>query len=109
VITYPKAMPMPLPVAALLLAVLAMHAADAKAEIRWCSISDEGASNCSFASVAQCLAAVSGAGGYCIREAQISDSEPRAADSSTSEVKRPVKNQRQRRNLPIDIHICRGC
>ena len=108
-ITYPKAMPMPLPVAAFLLAIFGMHTADAKAEIRWCSISDEGASNCSFVSVAQCLAAVSGAGGYCMREAQMSDSEPRVADSSTSEAKRPVKNQKQHRNLPIDIHICRGC
>src|SRR5690349_15596206 len=100
---------MPLPVAALLLAIFGMSTANAEAEIRWCSISDEGASNCSFVAVAQCLAAVSGAGGYCMREAQLSDSEPRAVDRSTSEAKRPVKNQRQHRNLPIDIHICRGC
>jgi hypothetical protein len=109
VIIHPKAMPMLLPVAALLLTIFGTHIADAKAEIRWCSISNEGASNCSFVSVAQCLAAGSGAGGDCMREAQMSDSEPRAADSSTSEAKRPVKNKRQHRNLPIDIHICRGC
>src|SRR3954467_9129442 len=107
-ITYPKAMPTTLPVTALMLAIFVMHTANAKTEIRWCSISDEGASNCSFVAVAQCLAAVSGAGGYCMREAQMSDSEPRIADSSTSEAKRPGKNQRQHRNLPIDIHICRG-
>jgi len=94
VITYPKAMPMPLPVAAFLLAIFGMHTADAKAEIRWCSISDEGASNCSFVSVAQCLAAVSGAGGYCMREAQMSDSEPRVADSSTSEAKGVIRRSR---------------
>jgi hypothetical protein len=41
-------------------------------------------------------------------EAQMNDSELRAADSSTSEAKNPV-NRRQHRNLPIDIHICRGC
>src|SRR5436190_6250728 len=99
-------MPMPLPVAAFLLAIFGTHMADAKAEIRWCSISDEGASNCSFVSVALCLAAVSGSGGYCIREAQMNDSQLRAADSSTSEAKRPVKNKRQPSNLPTDIHIC---
>src|SRR5436189_6272435 len=102
-------MPMPLPVAALLLAIFGMHPAAAKAEIHWCSVSDEGASNCSFVSVAQCLAAVSGVGGYCMREAQISDSQLRAAENSTSEAKRPLKNQRQHRNLPTDIHFCRGC
>src|SRR5689334_13928141 len=100
---------MPLAIAALLLAIFGIHTADAKVEIRWCSISDEGASNCSFVSVAQCLSAVSGAGGYCMREAQMSDSELRAAENSKSEAKRPVKNQRQHRNLPIDVHICRGC
>jgi len=100
---------MPLPVAVLLLAIFGTHLANAKAEIRWCSISDEGASNCSFVAVAQCLAAVSGSGGYCIREAQMNDSQRRAADSSTSEAKRSAKNKRQHGNLPIDIHICRGC
>jgi hypothetical protein len=109
VIAYPKAMPMPRPIAALLLIILATPMADAKAEIHWCSISDQGSSNCSFISVDQCLATVSGLGGYCMREAQLSDGKPRAADSSTSEAKRPVKNQRRYRNSPIDIHICRGC
>ena len=103
-----KVMPLTLAVA-VLLAILGTHVVNAKAEIRWCSISDEGATNCSFDAVAQCLAAVSGAGGYCMREAQMSDSELRAADSSTREAKRPVKHKRQPSNLPTDIHICRGC
>jgi hypothetical protein len=107
-IIHPKAVSMPLAVATLWLAIFGALMTNAKAEIRWCSISDEGANNCSFVSVAQCLAAVSRSGGYCMPEAQMNDSELRASDSSTSEAKKPV-NRRQHRNLPIDIHICRGC
>ncbi len=104
----PQAMRMPLPVALFLLVVCGTQAVDAKTEILWCSISDEGSSNCSFASVAQCLSAVAGAGGYCMREAQVSDNELRAAGKSRSEAKSRAKHK-QNGNLPIDIHFCRGC
>src|SRR3954453_6065055 len=97
-IIHPKPVFMPLAVVALWLLILGALITSAKAEIRWCSISDEGANNCSFVSVAQCLAAVSRAGGYCMTEAQMNDSEFRASDSSPSKAKKPVKG-RQHRNL----------
>ena len=103
----PKAMPVHLAFAALLL--FGSQIATAKDQSRWCSISDDGARNCSFVSVARCLAAASRSGGYCMREEQMDDRPRRAANDSTNEAKQALKNQSQNSDLPIDIHICRGC
>jgi hypothetical protein len=104
----PKAMPVHLAFAALLL--FGSHMATAKEHGRWCSIPDQGSGNCSFDSVARCLKAVSAAGGYCMQQAQMDDRRPRrAADDSSNEANSAIKNQKQNRDLPIDIHICRGC
>jgi hypothetical protein len=83
--------------------------ATAKEQGRWCAISDDGSGNCSFVSVARCLATVSKSGGYCMREEQM-DNRPRGVDdNSSTQASRAPKNQGQDRDLPIDIHICRGC
>jgi hypothetical protein len=100
----PKAMPVRLAFAALLLS--GSHIATAKEHGHWCSITDQGSNNCSFDSVARCLKAVSAAGGYCMRQAQMDDRPRPAADDLSNEA---INNQKQNRDLPIDIHICRGC
>jgi uncharacterized protein DUF3551 len=48
----------------------------AKAEFRWCSISNEGFMNCSFTTIEQCRTAVSGMGGFCIPEAPVGHRQP---------------------------------
>jgi hypothetical protein len=105
---YAKAIFGPVAGSVLVLAALGSQIASAKTASFWCAISDEGASNCSFVSIGQCLAAVSGAGGYCMREAQI-EVRPRAADYPANNAKSAKKDYTHQRDVPIDIHICRGC
>ena len=51
----------------------------AKGDPRWCAISNEGASNCSFAKMDQCRAEVSGLGGYCVPQAPVGHRQPTEA------------------------------
>jgi hypothetical protein len=104
---HPKATPVSLAFAALLL--FGSHVAVAKEQGHWCSVSDRGVGNCSFGSVARCLTAVTAAGGYCMRQEQMDDGPRRAADDSTNEAHSAIKSQQQNLDLPMDIHICRGC
>ena len=60
--------------AAALFGALSVSIHEARADGNWCARYPEGASNCGFYSFAQCLAAVSGRGGFC---EQNGFSEPR--------------------------------
>lgn len=51
----------------------------AKGDPRWCAISHEGASNCSFNTMDQCRAEVSGLGGYCVPRAPVGHRQPTEA------------------------------
>lgn len=104
---HPKGMFVRLVFAAALL--FAPNLAIAKEHGRWCSITDQGAGNCSFELVARCLKAVSAAGGYCMRQAQMDDRPRRAAEDLSNEANSAINTQKQNCDLPIDIHICRGC
>jgi hypothetical protein len=70
------------PVLALLLFLsAALLNETAKAEPRWCSISNEGSYNCSYTSMDQCRSTVSGTGGSCMPEAPVGHLQPRAANA----------------------------
>jgi hypothetical protein len=51
----------------------------AKADLHWCAISNQGAGNCSFTTIKQCRAEVSGIGGFCLPEAPIGHRQPTRA------------------------------
>jgi hypothetical protein len=50
-----------------MLAVLFMTGAGARADGPWCGHDVRGGTNCGFHSYAQCMASISGIGGYCAR------------------------------------------
>lgn len=78
----------------------------------WCAISSEGATNCSFTSVASCRAEVAGNGGNCIPQAPIGHRQPTAAVGE-----RAAKLPKDDLDRLIDqvnkkdkqIQLCRGC
>src|SRR3954463_15941198 len=51
----------------------------AKADPRWCAVSHQRAGYCSFTTIEQCHAAVSGSGGFCMWEAPIGHRQPTRA------------------------------
>jgi hypothetical protein len=51
----------------------------AKADPHWCAISNKGTSNCSFATIEQCRAEVSGMGEFCMPEAPVGHRQPTRA------------------------------
>jgi hypothetical protein len=56
----------------------------AKADQRWCAISNQGASNCSFITIEQCRAEVPGLDGYCMPEAPVGHRQPTRASVETA-------------------------
>jgi hypothetical protein len=83
----------------------------ASAEPRWCAISNEGASNCSFTSMDQCRASISGNGGFCMPEAPVGHRQPRAADipRNLPKFEADKKLEQQNRKLDRSLKFCRGC
>jgi hypothetical protein len=51
----------------------------AEADPHWCAISNQGAGNCSFTTIEQCHAEVSGMGGFCMWEAPVGHRQPTRA------------------------------
>jgi hypothetical protein len=61
------------------IAAIGLLTGSAKADPRWCAVSLEGAGYCSFTTIEQCHAAVSGTGGFCMWEAPIGHRQPTRA------------------------------
>src|SRR5258707_6966073 len=51
----------------------------ARADPRWCAISNQATLNCSFTTIKQCHAEVSGIGGFCMWEAPVGHRQPTRA------------------------------
>jgi hypothetical protein len=76
---------------------------------RWCAISNQGASNCGFATMDQCRAEVSGNGGSCIPEAPVGHRQPVAA-SVRPLPKDDLDALQDRLNKKNNqLILCRGC
>jgi hypothetical protein len=92
--------------------VLALYglSMQAAAAINWCSVSHDGATNCSFDSIELCRANVAGVGGFCIPQAPIWHRQPRAADLP-ERVPDPGDRAFEQTNRKLDrsLQLCRGC
>jgi hypothetical protein len=96
-------------IAILLLCCAAWLTGPAGAEQRWCSISNEGAGNCSFASIGQCRETMSGTGGNCIPEAPVGHLQPRTAAGPAPKDEK-LDALLDRVNKKNDkLILCRGC
>src|SRR3954470_3702090 len=62
--------------AAFILSVVAVVMADNAAAQNWCAISNQGSTNCGFATIDQCRTEVSGNGGSCMPEAPVGHRQP---------------------------------
>jgi hypothetical protein len=87
---------------------------DDKAAARtWCAITNEGASNCGFASIDKCREEVAGKGGSCMPEAPTGHRQPTRHGLSTgqAEVVDPTLDALQQRVNKKDnsLILCRGC
>jgi hypothetical protein len=93
--------------------VLALYglSMQAAAAINWCSVSHDGATNCSFDSIELCRANVAGMGGFCIPQAPIGHRQPRAADLPTQSRESPSEQRQEQRERKLDrsLQLCRGC
>ena len=54
-----------------LVLITAAPVTEAVAQSKWCAISNEGYSNCSFSDLSNCRASVAGTGGNCMMEAPV--------------------------------------
>jgi hypothetical protein len=61
----------------------------AKADPRWCAISNQVVGDCSFATIEQCHAAVSGTGGFCMWEAPVGHRQPTRASIEAARKETP--------------------
>jgi hypothetical protein len=102
---------MRLTLAIILLTSVCSFAGTAMTAQRWCAISYEGASNCTFDSMDSCRAATSGTGGFCMPEAPVGHRQP-----TTSSIGKPPpkddlgkKIEQMNRKLDRSLEICRGC
>jgi hypothetical protein len=102
---------MRLALAVLLVVAAGSIAGTSKAAPRWCAISNQGASNCSFTTLEQCRAEVAGMGGSCMPEAPVGHRQPRAADIPPNVPKDETDKgiEQLNRKLDRDMQICRGC
>jgi Protein of unknown function (DUF3551) len=97
------------PVHAVLLLVAAVPPASAQAQQQWCAISNEGANNCSFASLADCRATMAGTGGNCMPQAPVGHRQPgnaktpAAADTQLDALLDRVNKKSDK------LLLCRGC
>ena len=75
----------------------------------WCAISNQGATNCGFATIDQCRAEVAGNGGSCMPEAPVGHRQPVPANvrplpkDNLDLLQERVNKQNNKLNL------CRGC
>jgi hypothetical protein len=95
--------------AAFILSVVAVVMADNAAAQNWCAISNQGATNCGFATIDQCRSEVSGNGGSCIPEAPVGHRQPRAVTSGPVP-KDDLDALQDRINKKNNkLILCRGC
>jgi Protein of unknown function (DUF3551) len=95
--------------AAFILSVVAVVMADNAAAQNWCAISNQGATNCGFATIDQCRSEVSGNGGSCIPEAPVGHRQPRAANGGPVP-KDDLDAVQERINKKNNkLILCRGC
>jgi len=98
--------------AMLFIAFVSCPIGPAGAAQQWCAITSEGAANCSFGSIDQCRAEVSGTGGNCIPEAPVGHLQPRGANARGGPAPRDEKLDAllEKVNRKNDkLQICRGC
>jgi hypothetical protein len=83
--------------------------ADNAIALNWCAISNQGSTNCGFATIDQCRTEVSGNGGSCMPEAPVGHRQPVAANvrplpkDNLDELQDRVNKKNNKLNL------CRGC
>jgi hypothetical protein len=84
-------------------------AEDVKAQT-FCAVNNQGATNCSFTSVAACRDEIRADGGFCLPQAPIGHRQPRAADVAGSG-NEPINPRQDQRNNKLDrgLRFCRGC
>lgn len=100
--------------AVLIFSIAGSFVADDKAAARsWCATSNQGASNCGFASIDKCREEVAGNGGSCIPEAPVGHRQPTRQGLSTgqSEYVDPALDALQQRVNKKDnsLILCKGC
>lgn len=83
----------------------------AQAAPRWCAITYEGASNCSFDTMDGCRAATAGTGGFCMPEAPVGHRQPTSSGAAAPLPKDDLDRQIEEMNRKLDrsLEICRGC
>jgi hypothetical protein len=84
-------------------------AEDTKAQT-FCAVNNQGATNCSFTSIAACRDEIRGDGGFCLPQAPIGHRQPRAAEvtGSGDDTSNP-RQDRLNRKLDRSLQFCRGC
>jgi Protein of unknown function (DUF3551) len=80
----------------------------AEAQQRWCSISNEGYNSCSYASLSDCRASMTGTGGNCIPEAPVGHRQPGNAKPSAPDPQLDALLDRVNKQNDKLI-LCRGC
>jgi hypothetical protein len=86
-------------------------AEDTKAQT-FCAVNNQGATNCSFTSIAACRDEIRGDGGFCLPQAPIGHRQPRAADlppETPKEASEIRQERKQERKLDRSLNFCRGC
>jgi hypothetical protein len=100
--------------AVLILAIAGSFVADDKAAARsWCAISNQGATNCGFASIDKCREEVAGNGGSCIPEAPVGHRQPTWQGLGTGQIEAvdPALDALQKRVNKKDdaLILCKKC
>jgi hypothetical protein len=94
---------------ALILSVAGTVIVDDAVAQRWCTISNQGASNCGFSTMDLCRAEVSGNGGNCIPEAPVGHRQPRAANVRPLPKDNLDALQDRVNRQDNKLNLCRGC
>ena len=100
--------------AILIFSIAGSFVADENAVARsWCALSNQGASNCGFASIDKCREEVAGNGGSCMPEAPVGHRQPTRHGLSTGQAEfvDPTLGALQQRVNKKDnsLILCKGC
>ena len=92
------------------LTLICAFAMQAMAQQRWCFITNEGGTNCSFLSMEQCQQSSAGTGGFCMLEAPAGHRQPRpSAEPARSKNESDKRLDELNRRLDRQLKICKGC
>lgn len=76
----------------------------------WCSVSNEGYSNCGFATAELCRASISGNGGYCMPPVASADLHGKDVYTRPAAKKdEKLDAVLERANRKSNVQLCRGC